>query len=59
MKEAANEDYNAYETIGEFFSRPLKPGVRPVDDCSLVSINKHCDKDSFKLLMEILPINIK
>uniref|UniRef100_A0A914D382 phosphatidylserine decarboxylase n=1 Tax=Acrobeloides nanus TaxID=290746 RepID=A0A914D382_9BILA len=37
MKEAANEDYKAYESIGEFFSRPLKPGVRPVDDCSLVS----------------------
>uniref|UniRef100_A0A914DJ22 Phosphatidylserine decarboxylase n=1 Tax=Acrobeloides nanus TaxID=290746 RepID=A0A914DJ22_9BILA len=37
MKEAANEDYKAYETFGEFFIRPLKPGVRPVDDCSLVS----------------------
>uniref|UniRef100_A0A914CPK2 phosphatidylserine decarboxylase n=1 Tax=Acrobeloides nanus TaxID=290746 RepID=A0A914CPK2_9BILA len=37
MKEAANEDYKVYDTIEALFIRPLKAGVRPVDDCSLVS----------------------
>jgi len=37
MKEAANEDYKSYKNLLELFIRPLKPSVRPVDDCSLVS----------------------
>jgi len=37
MKEAANEDYKSYENISALFIRPLKKGIRPIDNCSLVS----------------------
>jgi phosphatidylserine decarboxylase len=37
MKEAANEDYKAYENFSALFIRPLKPGIRPIDDSALVS----------------------
>ncbi len=31
MNEAANPDLASYRTFNEFFTRPLKPGARPVD----------------------------
>lgn len=31
MEEAANPDLASYRTFNEFFTRPLKPGARPVD----------------------------
>jgi len=32
MTEAANEDPNSYATFNQFFTRALKPGVRPLDN---------------------------
>jgi hypothetical protein len=39
LQEAAYEDLTAYKSLAEFFCRPLKDGVRPIDkvDC-IVSI---------------------
>ncbi|MEJ5895891.1 archaetidylserine decarboxylase [Aquabacterium sp. G14] len=37
MAEAANPDIAAYPTFNEFFSRPLKPGARPLSDADLIS----------------------
>lgn len=37
MKEAANEDYRVYENFSALFIRPLKPGIRPIDDAPLVN----------------------
>ncbi|CAJ0928916.1 unnamed protein product, partial [Mesorhabditis belari] len=37
MKEAANEDLKSYKSLQALFTRPLKPGMRPIDDCTLVS----------------------
>lgn len=37
MAEAANPDIAAYPTFNEFFSRPLKPGARPLADADLIS----------------------
>ena len=34
--EAANPDITVYPTFNEFFTRPLKPGVRPIADADLV-----------------------
>lgn len=31
MSEAANPDLDSYATFNEFFTRPLKPGARPID----------------------------
>jgi phosphatidylserine decarboxylase len=36
MAEAANPDVAAYPTINEFFTRPLKPGARPLADADFV-----------------------
>lgn len=36
MAEAANPDIAAYPTFNEFFTRPLKPGARPLADASLI-----------------------
>ena len=36
MAEAANPDLAAYPTFNEFFTRPLKPGARPLADKALV-----------------------
>ena len=36
MGEAANPDITVYPTFNEFFTRPLKPGVRPIADADLV-----------------------
>ncbi len=37
MAEAANPDIASYPTFNEFFSRPLKPGARPLADANLIS----------------------
>ena len=37
MAEAANPDIASYPTFNEFFSRPLKPGARPLADADLIS----------------------
>lgn len=31
MEEAENSDYRSYATFNEFFTRPLQPGARPLD----------------------------
>ncbi len=36
MHEAANPDITSYATFNEFFTRALRPGVRPVDAADLV-----------------------
>jgi phosphatidylserine decarboxylase len=36
MAEAANPDIASYPTFNEFFSRPLKPGVRPLAQADLI-----------------------
>jgi phosphatidylserine decarboxylase len=36
MAEAANPDIAAYPTFNEFFTRPLKPGARPLADAAFV-----------------------
>ncbi|HIV71581.1 MAG TPA: phosphatidylserine decarboxylase [Candidatus Aquabacterium excrementipullorum] len=36
MGEAANPDITVYPTFNEFFTRPLKPGVRPIANADLV-----------------------
>ncbi|MBC7700148.1 archaetidylserine decarboxylase [Aquabacterium sp.] len=36
MAEAANPDLGSYPTFNEFFTRPLKPGVRPLTDVDLI-----------------------
>ncbi len=36
MTEAANPDITAYPSFNEFFTRPLKPGVRPLADAPLI-----------------------
>ena len=36
MGEAANPDITAYPTFNEFFTRPLKPGARPLAQAALV-----------------------
>ncbi len=36
MSEAANPDIAAYPTFNEFFTRPLKPGARPLAQAALV-----------------------
>ncbi|NJD25053.1 MAG: phosphatidylserine decarboxylase [Betaproteobacteria bacterium] len=36
MDEAANPDIAAYPTFNEFFTRPLKPGARPLADADFV-----------------------
>jgi len=37
MAEALNPDTTSYASFNEFFTRPLKPGVRPIADALLVS----------------------
>lgn len=37
MSEAANPDPAAYATFNDFFTRPLRPGLRPQADAALVS----------------------
>ncbi|KAM6497700.1 Phosphatidylserine decarboxylase domain containing protein, partial [Amanita muscaria] len=37
LDEIEQQDLTAYRSLGEFFYRKLKPGVRPVDDAVLVS----------------------
>ncbi len=37
MSEAENPDIGSYETFNEFFTRPLKAGVRPLADAPFVS----------------------
>lgn len=37
MAEALNPDTTSYGSFNEFFTRPLKPGVRPIADALLVS----------------------
>ena len=37
MDEAANSDIASYLTFNEFFTRALKPGVRPLADADLIS----------------------
>jgi len=36
MAEAANPDLASYPTFNEFFTRPLKPGARPLADADLI-----------------------
>jgi len=36
MAEAANADIGAFRSFNEFFTRPLKPGVRPLADAAFV-----------------------
>jgi phosphatidylserine decarboxylase len=36
MKEANEEDFRAYENFASLFIRPLKPGIRPIDNSLLV-----------------------
>lgn len=36
MAEAANPDIASYPTFNEFFTRPLKPGARPLADAGLI-----------------------
>lgn len=36
MQEAADPRIEAYPTFNEFFTRPLRPGARPIDDAPLV-----------------------
>lgn len=37
MKEAANSDLGSYKSFNEFFTRPLRAGVRPLADADFVS----------------------
>lgn len=37
MREAANPDPAGYASFNEFFTRPLKPGIRPIAQAELVS----------------------
>lgn len=37
MSEAENEDIASYKSFNAFFTRPLKPGIRPVADADFVS----------------------
>jgi len=37
MSEAANPDIASYPTFNEFFSRPLRPGARPLANADLIS----------------------
>jgi phosphatidylserine decarboxylase len=36
MSEALNPDVASYATFNEFFTRPLKPGVRPISDAAFI-----------------------
>jgi phosphatidylserine decarboxylase len=36
MTEALNPDIASYATFNEFFTRPLKPGVRPISDAAFI-----------------------
>lgn len=36
MSEAENPDISSYESFNDFFTRPLKPGVRPLADADFV-----------------------
>ncbi len=37
MTEAADPDVGSYQTFNDFFTRPLKPGLRPIADAAFVS----------------------
>ncbi|WP_294337178.1 archaetidylserine decarboxylase [uncultured Sphingomonas sp.] len=37
MTEAADPDVGSYKTFNDFFTRPLKPGLRPIADAAFVS----------------------
>ncbi|WP_394651982.1 archaetidylserine decarboxylase [uncultured Sphingomonas sp.] len=37
MAEAADPDVGSYKTFNDFFTRPLKPGLRPIADAAFVS----------------------
>ena len=39
LDEMAEQDLTKYESLGEFFYRELKEGVRPVADCPMVSLD--------------------
>lgn len=36
MAEAANPDINSYKTFNQFFTRPLREGVRPIADAAFI-----------------------
>lgn len=36
MTEAANPDINSYKTFNQFFTRPLREGVRPIADAAFI-----------------------
>lgn len=39
LQEAAHEDLTAYRSLAEFFCRPLKDGVRPIDEVDCIVSN--------------------
>src|SRR5262252_3824700 len=55
MNEAAQPDIAAYPTFNEFFTRPLKPGARPLASSDLVcpvdgAISRFGDMDHNRIL---------
>ena len=45
LDEAECSDVGAYATLGELFTRGLKPGLRPVDDSPGVAVVSPCDAE--------------
>lgn len=39
LEEAAHDDLRMYRSLAEFFSRPLKDGVRPVNEVDCIVSN--------------------
>ena len=54
LDEMAEEDLTKYESLGEFFYRELKEGVRPIADGPMVCLTKY-DKadDRFRPPMDV------
>jgi phosphatidylserine decarboxylase len=42
LDEMAEPDLRTYKSLGDFFYRTLRPGVRPVSDAALVSHSHMC-----------------
>ena len=43
MHEAENEDIQSYKSFNDFFTRTLKPGIRPVEDQGPKTLVSPCD----------------
>lgn len=44
LDEIEQPDLTTYKSLGDFFYRKLKPGVRPVDGAALVSSASRCER---------------